>query len=98
MEQQKDRQTDDNSQDPSSHRQGSKKIRNEDIQKHTRLNVKIFILSLIQPSNFYREMAPSRLISNFKNRKPETYKFSDKRYKIYQIYLNRNNKFEILKG
>ena len=53
-----------------------------------------FILSLKQANNLYRALASSRFISNFKNiRKPGTYKCSDKRCKICQIYLNETNKF-----
>ena len=53
-----------------------------------------FILSLKQPKKFYRELASSIFISNFKNiRKPVTYKCSDKRCKMFQNYLNETNKF-----
>ena len=53
-----------------------------------------FILLPKQPKNLYRELASSRFISNFKNiRKPGTYKRSDKRCKICQIYLDETKKF-----
>ena len=69
-----------------------KNIRNEHLKSiHKDTN---FILSLKQPKNLYRELASSRLISNFKNiRKPETYKCNDKRCKICQNYLKETNKF-----
>ena len=58
-----------------------------------------FILSLKQPKNLYRELASSRFISNLKHiRKPGTYKCSDKRCKICQIYLNKANKFTMSNG
>ena len=63
------------------------------------LYIKIWILSLKQPKNLYRELASSRHISNLKNiRKPVTYKWSDKRCKICQIYLNETNKFTMSNG
>ena len=74
-----------------------KNIRNEhlkSIYKDTN-----FILSLKQPKNLYRELASSRFISNLKHiRKPGTYKCSDKRCKICQIYLNETNKFTMSNG
>ena len=74
-----------------------KNIRNEHLKslyKDTN-----FILSLKQPKNLYRELASSRFISNLKHiRKPGTYKCSDKRCKICQIYLNETNKFTMSNG
>ena len=56
-------------------------------------------MSLKQPKNLYRELISSRFISSFKNiRKPGTYKCSDKRWKIYQNYLNETNKFTMSNG
>ena len=46
-----------------------------------------FILSLKQPKNLYRELASSRLMSNFKNiTKPGTYKCSDERCKMSILF------------
>ena len=73
-----------------------KNIRNEhlkSIDKDTN-----FVLSLKQPKNLYRELASSRLISNFENRKSRNYKCSDKRCKICQSYLNETNKFTVSNG
>ena len=57
-----------------------------------------FILSLKQPKNVYGELTSSRFISSFKNRKPGTYKCSDKRCKICQNDLNETNKFTMSNG
>ena len=57
------------------------------------------ILSLKYPISFYRELASSKFISNFKNtKKPGTYKCSDKRCKICQNYLNETNTFTMSNG
>ena len=73
-----------------------KNIRNErlkSIYKDTN-----FVLSLKQPKNFYRELTSSRFISNLKHiGKRGTYKCSDKRWKICQIYLNETNKCQMVK-
>ena len=59
----------------------------------------VFILSLKQPKNLYKELTSSRFISSFKNiKKPETYKCSGKRCKICQNYLNETNKFTLSNG
>ena len=69
-----------------------KNIKNEHLK--TMYKDKNSILSLKQPNNFYRELVSSRFISNFKNiKKPEIYKCSDKRYKLFQNYFNETNKF-----
>ena len=68
-----------------------KNIKNEhfkSIYKDTNL-----VLSLKQPKRFYRKLTSSRFISSFGNRKPGSYKSSDKKCKICQNYLNQNNKF-----
>ena len=57
-----------------------------------------FIVSLKHSEHLYRELASSRFISNFKNRKPGTYKCSDKRCKICQNYLSETNKFTMSNG
>ena len=47
----------------------------------------------------YRVLVPSRFISSFKNnRKPWTYKWSDKRCKVSENYLNETNKFVMSNG
>ena len=59
----------------------------------------IFILSLKQPKNLYKELTSSRFISSFKNiKKPGTYKCSGKRCKICQNCLNGTNKFTFSNG
>ena len=54
-------------------------------------------LLLKQPKNLYRELTSCSFISNFQNRKPETYKCSDKRCKICENSLNKTNKFTMVK-
>ena len=71
-----------------------KNIKNERLYKDI-----IFILSLKQPKNLYKELTSSRFISSFKNiKKPGTYKCSGKRCKICQNYLNETNKFTLSNG